>query len=201
MAPVAVPSQQAFSARFFERARQLFGGKTAENPFASLRHQADEVGNVATSAANTLDDATENVAVNLSNSTAQPVSGRVEIIRELAENPVVNPDKFKYLFGDVSSNTHNTYRSLENAAQMNRIGIHDTDAGRTYLLQCFREIIEDPSNIIRTFDKTLPSGQTITLEVRESLLSGPGGVLRIETTWEILSNGTRRLTTLIPFGG
>lgn len=38
-------------------------------------------------------------------------------------------------------------------------------------------------------------------EVRESLFSGPGGLLKLETRWEVMSDGVRRLTTVIPIGG
>ncbi len=56
-------------------------------------------------------------------------------------------------------------------------------------------------NVIKTFEKKLPDGSVILQETRESLLSGPGGFLQIESTWEILSDGTRRFTTVIPRGG
>jgi hypothetical protein len=84
---------------------------------------------------------------------------------------------------------------------MNRLGIHNTPAGRAYLSSHLHGVVQDPSNIVETFTKTLPDGRTFRSEVRESLLSGPGGFLKLESTWEILSDGTRRLTTIIPFGG
>ena len=113
----------------------------------------------------------------------------------------VNPNKFKYVFGEVTSGSHNTARSLQNAAQMNRIGIHNTTPGRRYLTQHLDDVVQDPSNIARTFQKTLPDGSRIRLEVRESLLSGPGGFLKVESTWQLFPDGLRRLTTIIPFGG
>jgi len=118
-----------------------------------------------------------------------------------APSSVVDPNKFKYVFGEVTSGTHNTQRSLQNAAQMNRIGIHNTAEGQKYLTQHLQRVAQDRSSVARTFQKTLPDGSTITLEVRESLLSGPGGFLTLEPTWEILADGTRRLSTIIPFGG
>jgi len=119
----------------------------------------------------------------------------------VAPNSIIDSNKFNYIFGKVTSSKHNTPRSLQNAAQMNRIGIHNTAEGQKYLTQHLQRVAQDPSNVTRTFQKTLPNGNTIPLEIRESLLSGPGGFLKLESTWEILADGTRRLTTIIPFGG
>ena len=58
-----------------------------------------------------------------------------------------------------------------------------------------------PSNITSSCSKTLPNGTTINNDVRESLLAGSGGFLKVESTWQILSDGSRKLTTTIPFGG
>jgi len=66
--------------------------------------------------------------------------------------------------------------------QVNRIGIYDNAAGRNILTEALNRVINDPSNIARIQD----NGRV----VRESLLSGPGGVLKMETVWE----GTRLIT-------
>ena len=113
----------------------------------------------------------------------------------------VDPNKFKYVFGEVTSGSHNTQRSLQNAAQMNRLGIHNTAEGQAYLTKHLQGVVEDPSNVARTFSEVHSDGRTLIFEVRESLLAGPGGILNVESTWEVLSDGTRRLSTIIPFGG
>ena len=137
---------------------------------------------------------------NLTSGRTHEVTNANRVVKD-APSSVVDPNKFKYVFGEVTSGTHNTQRSLQNAAQMNRIGIHNTAEGQKYLTQHLQRVAQDRSSVARTFQKTLPDGSTITLEVRESLLSGPGGFLTLESTWEILADGTRRLSTIIPFGG
>ena len=128
--------------------------------------------------------------------------GRIATARASQYVPTsVDPNKFKYIFGEVTSNPHNQARSLQNAAQMNRIGIQNTAEGWKYLTQHLQQIAQDSANVVRTIRKTLPDGSTVTLEIRESLLSGPGGFMKLESTWEILADGTRRLSTVMPFGG
>ena len=73
--------------------------------------------------------------------------------------------------------------------------------GQLYLSQHLQRVAQDPSSVIQTLQKTLPDGNTITLEVHESILAGPGGFVKLVSTWEILADGTRRLSTVIPFGG
>ena len=63
------------------------------------------------------------------------------------------------------------------------------------------EMSQAPSNIKNSCSKTQPNGTTINNEVLESLLAGPGGFLKVESIWQILSDGSRKLTTTIPFGG
>lgn len=77
----------------------------------------------------------------------------------------IDPNKFKYIFGEVTSGTHNTQRSLENAAQMNRIGIHNTAQGQRQLSQHLQGVAQDPSSVARTFQKTLPDGNTIAFQM------------------------------------
>ena len=63
------------------------------------------------------------------------------------------------------------------------------------------EMSQAPSNIKNSCSKTQPNGTTINNEVRESFLAGPGGFLKVESTWQILLDGSRKLATTIPFGG
>jgi len=127
--------------------------------------------------------------------------GAKQIADDTTNQIVIEPDKFKYIFGEVASGTHNTQRSLQNVAQMNRIGIHNTLEGQDYLTQHLIQVAKNKTSVVRNFSKTLPNGRAITLQVRESLLSGPGGFLKIESTWKILDNGYLQLSTIIPFGG
>ncbi len=108
--------------------------------------------------------------------------------------------KFDYLFGNATgarNAAHNAPRTAQNAAQMRRLGLWDDAAGRARLQSHFDDVVNDPTNITQSF-----SNKFGNFEVRESLFAGPSGQFaKFETTWEILSDGTRRLTTVIPFGG
>jgi filamentous hemagglutinin len=83
---------------------------------------------------------------------------------------------------------------------MNRIGIHNNDEGQRYLTQHFDDLLQDSSNILGTFQKRLENGSLIDVEIRESLLAGPGGFLKVESAWQILPGGSRKLITIIPYG-
>ena len=103
--------------------------------------------------------------------------------------------KLDYLLGKVNSNTHNAARSLQNGEQLARVGIHDTAEGRSLLTSHLEATAGRTDNISRTF--THPKyGDS---HVRESLLAGPNGVLKLESTWHQTSEA-QRLTTAIPFG-
>jgi hypothetical protein len=109
---------------------------------------------------------------------------------------VIDDGKIDYLLGRASGSEHNIQRAGENAAQMRRIGVHDTAEGRALLRAHFDQAARTPSNVTSTF-----SNEHGTFEVRESLFSGPGGHVKFRSTWQVLEGGARRLTTAIPFGG
>ena|GEM_PF-567946 len=103
--------------------------------------------------------------------------------------------KFDYLFGRVTSSTHNTARSEQLALEMKRLGLSDTPAGREVLTEHLENVVNTTGNIARTF--TTEYGK---FEVRDSLFIGPSGQsARFESTFQILNNGARRLSTMIPF--
>jgi RHS repeat-associated protein len=120
---------------------------------------------------------------------------------KLAKKIEINPKKFDYLFGNVAPDAHNTARSLQNAAQLNRIGIQNTTEGVQILTEHLDSAVQGSGNIVNTFTKTLPDGSLINLQTRESLIAGPGGFLKLESTWEVMPDGTLRFTTAIPIGG
>ncbi|WP_375058617.1 hypothetical protein [Zobellella sp. DQSA1] len=108
---------------------------------------------------------------------------------------VIAPGKFDYLFGRVSSNAHNAARSNQLAFEMQRLGVPDTAAGRQMLTQHLELAAKTEGNITRTF-----SNQYGRFEVRESLFIGPSGkVAKFESTFQVLEDGTRQLSTVIPF--
>ncbi len=111
------------------------------------------------------------------------------------EAVVVESGKWDYIFGRVASNEHNAARSIQISNQLARIGIYDTSEGRTILQENFSNTVSSGANIVRTF-----TNKYGTYQIRESLLAGPRGFLKLETTWEVTGNGYR-LTTIIPLGG
>ncbi len=103
--------------------------------------------------------------------------------------------KFDYLFGAVESNSHNAARSNQLALEMKWLGLSDTPAGRGILTEHFAQVTQTPDNIVRSF-----ANQYGNFEVRESLFVGPSGkAVKLQTTYQVLQDGTRRFSTTIPF--
>lgn len=90
---------------------------------------------------------------------------------------------------------HNTPRSLQNRAQLARVGVYDNAAGRGLLKKHFDNAVENDSNIIETFQNEWGSFQK-----RESLFVGPGGFLKFDSTWRVTGDGLS-LSTVISRGG
>lgn len=109
---------------------------------------------------------------------------------------VIDDRKMDYFFGKVSSNAHNAARSAQNLTVFRRIGIHDNAEGRAFLRSHLDEVAQASDNVLRRY--TDAHG---TFEIRESLLMGPGGGTKLRSTWQVLNDGARRLTTVIPVGG
>jgi hypothetical protein len=138
--------------------------------------------------------------------TAIASTGRqfLEVVRNvrdasssLLRRAIIDPAKWRYLFGEVTSGrTHNIERSAQNASQLARIGVFNNDAGRSILRDHFSEIVTSNSNIIRFW-----FSEHGTFLERESLLVGPGGFLKLWSTWQVVADNVQRLTTVIPVGG
>ena len=110
---------------------------------------------------------------------------------------IIESGKFDYLFGRATGRPHNIARSNQNALQMSRLGVPDNEQGYRLLRDHLEQVVQTPDNVIKVFET-----KHGFFEVRESLFAGPSGAFaKFESTWEILSDGTRRLTTIIPFGG
>lgn len=108
----------------------------------------------------------------------------------------VDEAKFDYVMGNVTQGRqHNIDRSTQNGIAMRRIGVLDDADGRALLREHLEEAGGFNSNVSRTFNNEHGS-----YEVRESLFAGPGGFLRLDSTWQVMADGTRRLTTVIPIG-
>ncbi len=90
-----------------------------------------------------------------------------------------NPDlgrKLDYVLGRATGSSHNIERSQEMLRQMERIGLLDKEGTRTYLADHLKKTLEDSNSIF----KIQENGRV----VRESLLSGPRGIVKVESIWE-----------------
>ncbi len=106
----------------------------------------------------------------------------------------IDPGKFDYLFGNVTSNPHNSARSAQNAAQLSRVGVYDDAVGRSLIQQHLDGVVRDETSILRSF-----SNEHGGFQIRESLFAGPGGFVKFESAWQVTDSGLR-LTTVIPRG-
>uniref|UniRef100_UPI00137EDBC3 RHS repeat-associated core domain-containing protein n=1 Tax=unclassified Streptomyces TaxID=2593676 RepID=UPI00137EDBC3 len=115
--------------------------------------------------------------------------------KEDGGNAEVDPRKLDYLFNkDIKPNSHNSPRALQNELQLNRIRVPDTPEMRQY-------VTDHPTHSAqqrfgRTFTNEWPGGSG-DFGVTESLLYGPHGALGVKSTWQILPDGGRRLSTVI----
>ncbi|MDA1478348.1 hypothetical protein [Bacillus changyiensis] len=96
--------------------------------------------------------------------------------------------KMEYVFGNATGNKHNIDRSIAMERQLNSIGIFDNKTGRKLVLDKLTDTFNDASSILKTQD----NGRI----VRESLLTGPNGVLKVESVWD-----GEKLITVKLFGG
>ncbi|MWP62379.1 RHS repeat-associated core domain-containing protein [Gilliamella sp. Pas-s25] len=109
----------------------------------------------------------------------------------------IDPKKFDYLYGKVTSGTHNTDRSTQLSQTMRRLGLQTDESGTKILTEHFDKIINTQDNIIDTYIKGSQK-----FEIRESLLIGPSGkATKLESSFEIMPNGSRRFVTTIPKEG
>ena len=112
-------------------------------------------------------------------------------------NTVINADKFNYIFGQVTSNSHNAARSAQLSQTMETLGIPNNAYGRNLLTEHFSKVTQESNNIVKTFSNNYGN-----FEIRESLFAGPSGkFVKFETTYQVLPNGTRVFNTVIPKGG
>jgi len=110
---------------------------------------------------------------------------------------IIEQDKLKYLFGEVNSSAHNTPRSTQLAQSMYRLGIPLDDAGAKLIMEHISQIPKTSGNIVNVY-----TNQFGKFEVRESLLMGPSGkAAKLETSFQIMDNGSRRFVTTIPKDG
>lgn len=103
-------------------------------------------------------------------------------VRVIINNQAEIGKKLDYFLGKATGNQHNIDRSTSMLRQLESIGLPDNVVTRQYLLQHLKNAYADPSNIIRVQE----NGRVI----RETLLTGPQGVVKLETIWD----GNRLIT-------
>ncbi|MDT3487913.1 hemagglutinin repeat-containing protein [Stenotrophomonas maltophilia] len=117
-----------------------------------------------------------------------------ETVGHGAKGIEIAPGKFDYLFGRVASNSHNAARSNQLALEMKRLGVPDNAIGRQMLTDHLAISAKNEGNVIDAF-----SNQYGKFEVRESLFMGPSGkAANFKSTFQVLDDGTRKLSTIIP---
>ena len=94
--------------------------------------------------------------------------------------------KLEYVFGKATGSAHNIERSTGMLRQLESVGIFDNAAGRSVL----------KNNLERVFSETGGILQSNGRYLRESLLMGPNGGLKVESIWD-----ANKLITVKLLGG
>lgn len=94
--------------------------------------------------------------------------------------------KLEYVFGKATGNAHNIERSTAMLRQLESIGIFDNAAGRAYVHKHLENAYSTTMGIVQENGRVL----------RESLLMGPNGALKVESIWD-----DSRLITVKLIGG
>lgn len=103
--------------------------------------------------------------------------GAVGNIDEIAEASSIISKKSDYILGKATGSAHNIERSKSMLRQMERIGLPDTSQTRGLLKDHLIKTLKDPASIK---DSTLEGGRVL----RESLISGKNGHLKVESIWD-----------------
>lgn len=97
--------------------------------------------------------------------------------------------KLSYLFGQATGSPDNMIRSREMLRLLESIGIYDTIENRHYMVSQIEAAFYDSTNIIRT--------QLDGRIVKDALLIGKRGALRMETVWQ----NNKLITIFLKSGG
>jgi hypothetical protein len=103
---------------------------------------------------------------------------------------LLQPDlgnKLNYLFGLATGSGYNIQRSTAMLSELQQVGLNDTEEVREVVTQNLAQALNNPSSVI---------AQTGGRTVRESLLMGPNGAVKLQSIWE----GTKLITIKV-FGG
>lgn len=95
----------------------------------------------------------------------------------------------------MNSDPHNSPRFRQGLELLRKVGVHDAPEGRDLINAHLQESVANDRNIVKQWQNQYGSYQE-----RESLFAGPGGCLVFRSSWEVMGDGTLRLTTIIPKG-
>jgi len=96
--------------------------------------------------------------------------------------------KLDFMLGKATGNQHNIDRSTDMLKQLRSVGLADTSQTRGFLTNHLTQVLNDPTSIVKIQD----NGRV----VRESLLLGPRGGLKLESIWE----GNKLITMFLRSG-
>ena len=119
----------------------------------------------------------------------------------------IDERKLDYLFNqNIAPDSHNTSRALQNARQMQRLGLWNTPEARELVTEHLQQALQTTTNIVEQFTKTFVDKtgtmREADIEVRESLLTGPSGKFaKVKSSWEVMPDETRRFVSAELYGG
>jgi hypothetical protein len=109
------------------------------------------------------------------------------------EGFTLDESKFDFFFGRVTSDSHNTNRSLQNLRDLRRLGIDEAERGRERLLQIFQEGLSTPE-----IDRKENSYGIIIVRQTEVISLEASGVIEISYFYRNGDlNSTPKITTVI----
>ncbi|MFD4242802.1 putative T7SS-secreted protein [Streptomyces sp. NPDC058525] len=109
--------------------------------------------------------------------------------------PQIDEGKLDYLFdNNIKADDHNSARAKQNADQLKSIGFSDTPASREYVRNHLREAVKN--GLEETY-----TDQWGTFGKTHSVIMGPSGMREAEAMWQMMPDGSPRLTTVIFKGG
>ncbi len=120
---------------------------------------------------------------------------------------IINNRKLDYLFNvNIKPDNHNSKRALQNRQQLDRLGFGDDSESRQFIKIHLEQTVQQENNIVKRFTETFINSNTgeegkVDTEVRDSLLSGrTGKFAQVQSSWEVLADGTRRFLSAIIYG-
>jgi hypothetical protein len=109
-----------------------------------------------------------------------------EVVTNAAKKGANIGTKLEYVFGKATGSAHNIERSTGMLRQLESVGIFDNAAGRSLMNSHLESVYSGTKGILQTNGRYL----------RESLLMGPRGGLKVESIWE-----GNKLISVILLGG